>query len=75
MAVPVDILSYAIGLFASVSLRSYILATFMGITPFAFVFPYAARASLWLQILGGILALIAVYLGYRRVRGATSEVR
>lgn len=75
LAVPVDILSYAIGLFASVSLRSYALATFIGITPFAFVFAYAARAPLLLQAGAGLLAGVAVYLGYRRVRRATSGVR
>lgn len=40
MTVPVDILSYALGLFSNMTSRSYFLATVIGITPFAFIFSY-----------------------------------
>jgi len=73
MAVPVDILSYAIGLFSSVRLSTYALATFIGITPFAFVFSYVSRAPLILQIGAGLFAALAVYLGYGRVKNAQSS--
>lgn len=40
MTVPVDVLSYALGLFSNMTSRSYFLATIIGITPFAFIFSY-----------------------------------
>lgn len=40
MTVPVDVLSYALGLFSNMTSRSYFLATAIGITPFAFIFSY-----------------------------------
>jgi uncharacterized membrane protein YdjX (TVP38/TMEM64 family) len=68
MAVPVDVLSYAIGLFTTVSWRVYTAATLIGIMPFAFIFSYTSAAPLYFRI--GVLALagFAVLLGYRRVR-------
>ncbi|MCE9643793.1 VTT domain-containing protein [Candidatus Parcubacteria bacterium] len=68
MAVPVDILSYAIGLFTSVGFTTYALATLIGVIPFAFVFAYAAQAPLPLQIGAMVLAAGALYTGYRRVK-------
>lgn len=45
IALPVDMLSYAAGLFLPISLRTYTLATFIGVSPFAFIFSYAAGMS------------------------------
>ncbi|HEY9583603.1 MAG TPA: VTT domain-containing protein [Candidatus Paceibacterota bacterium] len=42
MIVPVDILSYAIGLFVPISLGKYTLATLIGVIPFAFIYSYLA---------------------------------
>ena len=41
MTVPVDVLSYALGLFSRMRAPSYFWATLIGITPFAFAFAYA----------------------------------
>lgn len=38
--IPVDALSYALGLFSTIKMREYMLATVVGITPFAFVWAY-----------------------------------
>lgn len=40
MTIPVDVLSYALGLFSNMTGRSYFFATVIGITPFAFIFAY-----------------------------------
>jgi uncharacterized membrane protein YdjX (TVP38/TMEM64 family) len=40
MTVPVDILSYALGLFSKISYSKYFWATIIGVTPFAFIFSY-----------------------------------
>lgn len=67
MMIPVDILSYAIGLFSSVKLSTYSLATLIGVSPFAFVLAYSATFPLPLQIGVGILILITLYLGYKKL--------
>lgn len=44
MLLPVDILSYALGLVSTVSLRIYVLATMIGIFWFSFAFAYGGKA-------------------------------
>ena len=51
--VSVDLLSYALGLFSNMKNSSYLLATFLGIIPFAFIFAYTGTLSVYFQL--GIL--------------------
>ena len=44
MVMPVDLLSYAVGLLSKISFKKYMLATFLGVAPFAFVFSYISDA-------------------------------
>jgi len=44
MILPVDILSYAVGFLSRISFKKYILATIIGISPFAFIFAYTSEA-------------------------------
>ncbi|MEX2090509.1 MAG: hypothetical protein WD989_00015 [Candidatus Paceibacterota bacterium] len=73
MAVPTDILSYAIGLFTSVKTGVYVAATFFGILPFAFIFPYASQAPLSFQILVGTVVVAMLFLGYKKVQQKKSR--
>ena len=73
MVVPVDILSYALGLFVPMSISSYTLATLIGVTPFAFVFSYAASLPLLYQIGVVLVASVIAILGYIRIRHAASR--
>ena len=66
--IPVDILSYAIGLFTSIKLSTYSLATLIGVSPFAFLLAYSSTFPLILQIGVGALVLLAFYIGYKRIR-------
>jgi uncharacterized membrane protein YdjX (TVP38/TMEM64 family) len=63
MVLPVDLLSYALGLFVDMSFSRYMLATILGLTPFAFAFAYLADVGVWFQIIGvsvcGILVIIS----------------
>ncbi len=70
--IPVDILSYAIGLFTSIKLSTYSLATLIGVSPFAFLLAYSATFPLILQIGVGALILLAIYLGYRKIKNLGS---
>ena len=72
MVVPVDILSYALGLFSKIKTKSYLTATIIGITPFAFVFAYLGELPFYYQIFGliiaGILILIGLIIHKRKIR-------
>lgn len=65
MMVPVDILSYALGLFSRVSLTQYTFATFIGITWFAYAFAYLGSAALKkdVQLFGIVGTLSIIILG------------
>jgi len=51
IVIPVDILSYAIGLFSNIKSSMYFFATVIGILPFAFVLAYAGTLTVWLQLI------------------------
>ena len=62
MIIPVDILSYALGLFTKVNFKTYALATMIGIIPFTFVFSYLGILPVWYQIFGLIGIGIVILL-------------
>lgn len=65
MTVPVDVLSYALGLFENITWKMYTV-TLVGIIPFAFVFAYAGTLSIELQILLILLIAAVLFLVWRR---------
>ncbi len=65
MFIPVDVLSYLLGLLSSMSALSYFWATIIGITPFAFIFSYAGILPIRLQIAAFFVAGLIAILGYR----------
>lgn len=67
MIIPVDILSYAIGLFTAVKLTTYASATLIGVTPFAFILSYLPTLPLAFQIGAGALILFVIYFGYKKL--------
>ncbi|MEK7064256.1 MAG: VTT domain-containing protein [Patescibacteria group bacterium] len=65
MTVPVDVLSYILGLFKNVTWKLY-TATLVGIIPFAFVFSYAGTLSARFQIFLVILIAPILFLIWRK---------
>jgi uncharacterized membrane protein YdjX (TVP38/TMEM64 family) len=63
MVVPVDILSYALGLFSQISRKKYFLATLIGISPFAFVFAYVGRMPIYYQLIALAISILIFVLG------------
>lgn len=60
IVVPVDILSYALGLFSKVSFKKYFWATFFGIIPVTFILAYAGSVSFKIQMaIFGLVVLVA----------------
>lgn len=64
LVLPVDILSYALGLFSKIRLRLYFSATIVGLAPFAFVLAYLGVIRFEYQVLAFLAALIILLLGY-----------
>lgn len=55
---PVDILSYIIGIFTKVDLKTYALATVIGVTPFAFVLAYMGSLPIKSQLISFVIISI-----------------
>jgi len=72
MIVPVDVLSYALGLFSKIGFWSYALATVIGVMPFAFAFAYLGEVPYVYQIILGLGFLIVV-LGFLIFREIVSR--
>jgi len=62
VVVPVDVLSYALGLFSSIRVGKYLLATVIGVLPFAFLFSYMGEAELKDQIFSVIGFFVLIFL-------------
>ncbi len=63
ISVPVDILSYAIGLFTTVPTPTYFFATLLGVVPFAFVLSFAGTFPWYIGLTafvgGGLLFVMS----------------
>jgi len=68
IVLPVDLISYLLGLFTTMRMGAYALATLLGTLPFAFIFAYAARMPLWVQ--GAVLAAAGSIMlaAFRRIQ-------
>lgn len=67
MITPVDVLSYALGIVARISLSLFIVTTALGTLPFALLFAYAGVLPLQLQLLAGVCGLTVLTLLWVRV--------
>lgn len=68
MVVPVDILSYALGIFSVLGWRSYLLATAIGVSPFAFAFAYLGTLPLFYQSIAFLVITPVAILWILRMR-------
>lgn len=70
MVIPVDILSYALGLFSKMKARDYLLATIIGIIPFAFILAYIGALPFYYQLIvlliAGIILLVGLIIKRKR---------
>jgi len=60
MALPVDILSYVLGLLSHIRFRTYAIATFIGIIPGAFILAYAGTLPFRYQVMAFIIGVIII---------------
>jgi len=63
VAFPVELLSYALGIFSSMKFWPYFFSTLIGITPFSFLFSYASVSNVWIQSAVALLWVMAFISG------------
>lgn len=70
MVIPVEVLSYGLGLFSRIGFWKYILATALGLSPVAFAFGYLGVVPFVYQIVLGLLVLIGflVVMIFREIK-------
>ena len=68
MTIPVDVLSYALGLFSDVKWKMYASTTVLGAIPMTFVLAYIGTLEAWLQAVSFALGILVyvIYLRWRR---------
>lgn len=68
IALPVDLLSYALGLIGVMRFWPYMLATVIGLIPFAFSLSYLAGLDTRYQIGAFIIAIVVIVLTFPRMK-------
>lgn len=68
MALPVDVLSYAAGLFTKINFNTYVFSTMLGVLPFAFIFSYGAVLPPHYQFVFGLAGIGALFVGYKKLK-------
>ncbi|MFW6282646.1 MAG: TVP38/TMEM64 family protein [Minisyncoccales bacterium] len=69
IALPIDLVSYALGLFTKMKIWRFALATFVGFAPLAFVFTYFGKLSFEFQfwVVSIFLVIYILFLSLRRL--------
>ncbi len=65
MFLPVDLLTYALGIFTNIGFRTFSITTFIGIIPFAFILSYLGYLPILYQIAGWIIFLSIIFIVLR----------
>ena len=63
IAIPIDLISYAIGIFTNMKFIPYFFATLIGFLPLAFFLAYIGTLPIYMQIIGFIIFLFVVIIG------------
>ena len=64
VVVPADVISYALGIFTKMKTKDYLLATLIGITPFAFIWAYFGGIDFYYQVILFLVAGILILIGW-----------
>ena len=68
IAIPIDFISYAIGLFTNIKFIPYFFATIIGFLPMAFSLAYIGTLSVYMQIMSFIFFSVVVSLGVLSIK-------
>ena len=61
--IPVDVLSYALGIFSKIKTRTYLFATIIGIIPVVFLLAYLGTVPFEYQIVALLTTMIIIITG------------
>jgi uncharacterized membrane protein YdjX (TVP38/TMEM64 family) len=64
IAIPLDALSYVLGLFSKIKLRTFVLATILGLIPKAFALAYLGSLELKYQLIAFVMFIVVILIGY-----------
>ncbi|MDA3839868.1 MAG: VTT domain-containing protein [Patescibacteria group bacterium] len=65
---PVDVLSYALGLFSKMSIQTYLLATVIGLIPFVLFFAYFSKIPIVFQSIAIVFIVLILFKFYKKIR-------
>jgi uncharacterized membrane protein YdjX (TVP38/TMEM64 family) len=68
IAIPADVVSYAIGLFTDVGFVPYLFATFLGYMPLAFFLAYAGTLPVYVQMIGFAVFFVIIAIAFAQKR-------
>jgi len=68
IAIPIDVISYAIGIFTKIKFIPYFFATLIGFLPLALFLAYIGTLPAYMQIIGFIVFLLVVIIGFLSVK-------
>ncbi len=78
IAIPIDVLSYVLGMFTKIKWKTYTLATLIGILPASFFFAYLGELPFAYQLIGaeagGIIILVIVIVSLVANKSAKSGI-
>ena len=60
MTIPSDLLSYAIGLFSSISWKNYVIASLIGFIPLSFALAYLGSLPFLYQLVGSLIFAVII---------------
>jgi len=64
VALPLDVLSYILGLFSKIRLQTFALATFIGFIPSAFALAYLGSLELKYQLIAFVMFIAVILIGF-----------
>ena len=68
LLLPVDIISYAAGIFTRMEWTLYLAATVLGVAPFAFLFSYGAQLPVYVQAAAGFIIVVVLASSYNSIK-------
>jgi len=68
IAIPIDVVSYAIGLFTNIRFIPYFFATLIGFLPLAFFLAYIGTLPAYVQIISFVIFLLVIIIGFLSVK-------
>ncbi|HRZ85276.1 MAG TPA: VTT domain-containing protein [Candidatus Paceibacterota bacterium] len=74
LAIPIDLVSYAIGLFTNIKFWPYFFATIIGFMPLAFFIAYIGTLPVYIQVISIIILIIIIFVGFFSIKYRKKQI-